>query len=152
MAKVKDMAARIIELRDARCQRSRAMHHEQVAVPAPAPAALERFHFWSGASAQPYVHTVYSLIDCPAIPSCTYILVQRDGDGTCHALSVGRVAEEAPSLNLARIRQLGATLGANEVHLHLLAGTAKQAKLVEFDLRSGLLDYAGSSSGACLRH
>ncbi|MCZ7596206.1 MAG: hypothetical protein M5U16_15945 [Hyphomicrobium sp.] len=53
------------------------------------------------------------------------------------ALSVGRVNNDAPSLNLAEIRQRGAELAADEIHVHLLADNAKLGKLIEFDLRTG---------------
>ncbi len=143
------MASRIVDLAEVRRDRA-----TMVAPPASAPVAptavTERFHFWSGASGQRYVHTVYSLIDCPAVPAANYILVRRDASGTCFALSIGRVAEEAATLNLARIRQLGATIGATEVHIHLLAGSSRQGKLVEFDLQAGQLE--GSIPGSQLRH
>lgn len=143
------MASRIIELPGVRIHRAAALH--DVAKPQARPSASERFHFWLGASGQSYVHTVYRLIDCPSIPACNYLLVRRDANGTCHVLGVGRVAEDAPSLNLARIRQLGASLGADEVHVHLLAGTPKQSKLIEFDLKSGLFECPGADPVA-LRH
>lgn len=144
------MASRIVDLAEVRRDRAAI-----AAVPAPpasvAPAPVsERFHFWAGASGQRYVHTVYSLIDCPAVPAANYVLVRRDASGVCFALAIGRVAEEAASLNLARIRQLGATLGATEVHVHLLAGNARQGKLVEFDLKAGHLE--GSVPASQLRH
>lgn len=145
------MAARVIEFRDVR----NGLSGPPGAAEAPAcpsqPLARERFHFWIGASGQSYVHTIYSLIDCPAIPACNYLLVRRDAGGKCHALSAGRVADDAPSLNLAHLRHLGASLGANEVHIHLLAGTPKQSKLVEFDLKASLFECLAADPVA-LRH
>lgn len=143
------MATRIIDLAEAR--RGRAQFTQGAVAAAYSAPVSERFHFWSGASGQRYVHTVYSLIDCPATPAANYVLVRRDASGVCHALAVGRVSEEAPSLNLARIRQLGATLGATEVHVHLLAGNARQGKLIEFDLKSGQLG-EGSVPATQLMH
>lgn len=144
------MVARVIELADVRLRLAGVVQEPAQPSPAPAPAyhapALERFHFWCGASGESYVHTVYRLIDCPAVPASNYVLVRRSADGSCVALGVGTVAEEAPSLNLARLRQQGATLGANEVHVHLLAGTPRQAKLVEFDLRSAYLTAASAEA------
>jgi hypothetical protein len=116
------------------------------AAPVPAQAAADlggagdiaqRFHFWSGASGRRYVHTIYSLVECPAIPSGNYILVHRDAKGERFVLAIGRVGNTAASLNLAEIRRRGAELGANEVHVHLLATNAKQSRLIETDLRSG---------------
>lgn len=144
------MAARIIDLADVK-RRAAGLPCEATTPSRVPPVVGERFHFWHGASGQRYVHTVYNLIDCPAVPAANYLLVRRDASGTCHPLSVGRVSEEAPSLNLARLRQLGASLGATEVHVHLLAGSACQGKLIEFDLRSGQLG-DGLMSGSQTRH
>ena len=68
------------------------------------------------------------------------MLVRRRANGRAEALSIGRVANGAPSLNLAEIRQRGAELGADEVHVHLLADNSKLGKLIEFDLRTGLVE------------
>lgn len=132
------MEAEIISLADYRARRSH---------PASAAAVLDgaadiaqRFHFWSGASGRRYVHTIYSLVECPAIPSGNYILVHRDDEGRRLVLAIGRVGHAAASLNLAEIRRRGAELGANEVHVHLLAPNAKQSRLIETDLRTGHCD------------
>jgi hypothetical protein len=145
------MASRIIDLAEVRRERADIAQDAVTASTAYAPRVSERFHFWSGASGQRYVHTVYSLLDCPALPAANYVLVRRDASGLCHALSVGRASDEAPSLNLAQIRQHGANLGATEVHIHLLAGTSRQGKLVEFDLKSAVLGDCGAPSSR-LRH
>ncbi len=127
------MAARILSL--APVQRR---------APAPEPVALgmpqdlpARLHFWRGASAKRYVHTVYSLIECPPLPKAMYLLVHRSKDGRREVLHVGSGESDAPTLNLARIRQRGAQLGANEVHVHFLAETEAQRRLVTCDLRAG---------------
>ena len=144
------MSAEIISLADVRKRRIEAHRGEPALLggaPADGPHSLaERFHFWTGATGRRYVHTVYSLIECPAIPSGNYILVNRGADGVRSVLSGGSVANEAATLNLAEIRKLGAELGANEVHIHLLAGTAKLMKLVEFDLKGRLAPEAASAS------
>ena len=51
-------------------------------------------------------------------------------------LAIGRLTNEIPSLNLAEIRQRAATLGADEVHVHLLATSMQEAQAVEVDLRT----------------
>ncbi len=145
------MGARIIQLAEIRAQRL-----------APAldvrgqkaePRLIERFHFWSGASTKRYVHTVYNLLECPEVSSGTFVLVRCDDAGRRDALTIGRLSHASPSLNLAEIRQRGAMLGANEVHIHLLAATDHEMKLVEFDLRAGQLAAAdGSGSTAPTRH
>ncbi len=93
------------------------------------------FHYWRGASGNRYLHTVYSLIGCPAVPMANYILVRRDDDGRRVALALGQTKDDALSLNLAHLRHEGAKRGANEVHIHLLADTPEARNAVEADLR-----------------
>lgn len=100
------------------------------------PAAAQ--HIWRGASGTLYVHSVTSLIFCPEMAQSTYVLLHRDGDGTARVLRVGCLENTAPSLNLATIRQLGATLGANEVHIRALGKTATDRARVAFDIEHGL--------------
>lgn len=92
------------------------------------------YHYWRGASGERYLHSVYSLLDCPALPKATYIMVRCDRGGTRRPLRIGQTVEDTHSLNLAHLRRLGAQLGANEVHIHLLAETAEERITVERDL------------------
>lgn len=133
------MGARIIELAAYRAQR-----HEKEAPTAREMRAKEanRFHFWTGASGKRYVHTIYELRDCPALPAANYVLVRRARGTRRQILSIGRVKSASPSLNLAEIRQRGAELGADEVHVHLLAETPKLSRLIEFDLKTGQVEAA----------
>jgi hypothetical protein len=96
----------------------------------------QAFHYWRGASGRRYLHSVYSLIGCPALPQANYILVRRHEDGTRSPLHIGQTRDDAVTLNLAHLRHTGAKLGANEVHLHLLAETAEQRSQVETDLKA----------------
>jgi len=132
------MVARIIELAVYRAQRTLAQ--EAMAQRSARAAEAANFHFWTGASGNRYVHTVYDLIECPALPAANYVFVRRNANGRPEALSIGRVTSSIPSLNLAEIRHRGAELGATEVHVHLLAGNAKVGKLIEFDLRTGQVE------------
>lgn len=129
------MGAHIIELAEFRARRSESGEAPQSK--SELPTGANRFHFWTGASGKRYVHTVYNLLECPALPAGNYVLVRREQNGRHTVLAIGRVSSAAHSLNLAEIRRRGAELGADEVHVHLLANTAKQSKLVEFDLRGG---------------
>lgn len=97
------------------------------------------FQFWTGASGTRYVHTIYSLFDCPPVETANYILVKRHLDGHRTVLSIGRAHKTAPTLNLAEIRRRSAELGANEVHVHLLAGSSVQCCAIEADLRQSLV-------------
>lgn len=100
-----------------------------------AEAAFEQaFHYWRGASGRRYLHSVYTLVGCPALPQANYILVRRHADGKREALVFGDTKDEAISLNLAHLRHEGAKIGANEVHIHLLADSPQDRVLVEADL------------------
>ena len=61
-------------------------------------------------------HNVYGLLECPPLPQAVYLLVRRQANGSLKVLYIASALSDAPTLNLARIRQRGATLGANEVH------------------------------------
>ena len=103
-----------------------------------AAAAPSRVQFWTGASGQRYVHNVHALIECPPLPRAVYLLVRREKNGACTVLHIASSHSDAPTLNLARIRHRGATLGANEVHVHLLASSVEHCRTIACDLRAGL--------------
>ncbi|MDX2288258.1 MAG: hypothetical protein NW217_05490 [Hyphomicrobiaceae bacterium] len=137
------MSARVIELEKVRRSRREARATREtvateVVAEATAGPANSGFVFWTGATGTRYIHTVYPLLTCPEMPRANIMLVKREGL-TRRVLAVCRPAHDAPSLNLADVRQTAAQLGANEVHVHLLAGSDKQMKLVEFDLRTAHL-------------
>ena len=73
----------------------------------------------------------------PAAAAAMYLLVHRDKDGQRQVLHIGCGQSDAATLNLAQVRQRGAQLGANEVHVHFLAETEPQRRLVTCDLRAG---------------
>jgi hypothetical protein len=100
--------------------------------------APARQHVWQGASGRDYAHSVYSLIECPPLPQACYVLVRREANGRCRTLRVGVGRSDAPTLNLAEVRQQGALAGANEVHVHLDAASEVERRLVACDLRAGL--------------
>src|SRR5262245_47549302 len=87
--------------------------HRRAAAPEPVDLGLPqdlpaRLHFWRGASGRRYVHSVYSLIECPPLPRALYLLVQRNRDGRREVLHIACAEHDASTLNLARIRQRGA--------------------------------------------
>ena len=60
----------------------------------------------------------------PAAAAGHLLLVRRDaGRHAARCCTSAAASSDAPTLNLARIRQRGAQLGANEVHVHFLAET-----------------------------
>ena len=131
------MAAQILELpverrRGRRRRPSTPIH--SIAVHA------DRMQFWRGASGRSYPHTVYGLIECPPVPAAVYVMVGYEGKAKAKALRVGRVDHAAESLNLAELRRIGATLGADEIHLHLIAGESTDALAIELDLKAASQD------------
>lgn len=123
------MSARIIEL--SRVVAERAGRTPPLVADLP-PGS--HFEFWNGHSGRCYVHTVYGLLDCPELPAANYVLVRRDGGGGRSILFAGRTIHNSGSLNLAEVRHRGAQLGADEVHVHLLAGTDAERRLVAGDI------------------
>lgn len=97
------------------------------------------FQFWTGASGARYVHSVYHLFECPPFDQANYVLVKRHEGGQRTVLAIGRASNTASSLNLAEVRQRAAQLGANEVHLHLLASGQDDSCRIEADLRGSLV-------------
>jgi hypothetical protein len=113
---------------------------------APAPVSLglpeqapARLQMWTGASGRRYVHSVYSLIECPPLPKASYLLVRREPDGRRVVLHVGQGRSDAATLNLAQVRQRGAQLGVNEVHVHFSVASDAARSVAVCDLRAGQL-------------
>ena len=132
------MSAEIIGLAEFRARRAGTsvdVVHATAAVAAGLDAG-PRFHFWTGASGKRYVHTVYSLFDCPPVGIASYVLVRRVSQNERTVLAIGRLSHDKATLNLAEIRQRAATLGADEVHVHLLATSISECQAVEIDLRT----------------
>ena len=141
------MSAAVVDLSEfvaRRGPRPRAGYRAPAPRPTAPPGAADEqvaspidFCFWQGATGERYVHHVYSLIGCPQVPAANYALFAHDADGTRAVLYIGRTTHEAQSLNLAEIRHRGAKLGANEVHVHMLARSEAERRLIEMDLRAG---------------
>lgn len=135
------MSAEIIQLADLRASRHAQSQHIDLASPRAVTSDFSadtaaRFHFWTGASGKRYVHTVYSLFDCPPLDAANYVLVRRENRNIRAIVAIGRLTNDTATLNLAEIRQRAATLGADEVHVHLLATSHDDAQAVEVDLKS----------------
>lgn len=97
---------------------------------------------WAGRSGRLYQAVVIDLMACRAPARAAYVLARRDAIGRAHALFAGLALSAAPTVNLARIRQRAARLGAGEVHLIDLThstGTLAGRRLVR-DVRAGLAD------------
>jgi hypothetical protein len=96
-----------------------------------------RFCYWRGASGRRYIHSIYAIDACPPLPGAIYIAVRRVG-GLRTALQVGRfsvfwdLAAEDP------VASALASLGANEIDVHLLAEGEAGARAVLSDLQAAL--------------
>lgn len=130
------MSAEIIGFAEYRARRAGKVAVEAAELNESLSDACPRFHFWTGASGKRYVHTVYSIFDCPPLGIASYVLVRRSNKTERSILAIGRLSHEEATLNLAEIRQRAATLGADEVHVHLLAGSVSECQAVEVDLRT----------------
>lgn len=142
------MSARIVELSRVAAARSAVSPVAEALQETPA----QQFQFWTGASGERYVHSVFSLIGCPELPKAVYILVRHDQHGRRTALRVGRTGHDSESLNLAEIRHRGAQLGANEVHVHFLAGGDHERRQAELDLRSAHFSGLSAERTSSTRH
>jgi hypothetical protein len=98
---------------------------------------------WQGASGRIYLHRVYDFIWCPEMANANVVFVYRTCLGPRTVLHAGVVENGAPSLNLAQIRQLGAQLGANEIHVYDAEDTAEDRLAVAGDLHRGEVEDAG---------
>jgi hypothetical protein len=103
---------------------------------------------WRGASGALYTHTISSLLYCPEMPEATYVLLHRDAAGAARVLRVGTLDSKARSLNLARIRQAGATLGANEIHFRVERSSAAERARIAFDIEGALAGNAAQPDAA----
>ncbi len=130
------MSAEIIHLSDVRASRQFGLSADKMISYEVTAESSARFHFWTGASGKRYVHTVYSLFDCPPLDAANYVLVRRESKTKRAIVAIGRLTNDTATLNLAEIRQRAATLGADEVHVHLLATSTDDAQAVEVDLKS----------------
>jgi hypothetical protein len=97
-----------------------------------------QFWYWRGASGRKYIHSVYAPDDCPPLPGAVYIAVAREG-GNRRVLAVGSFASVLDKPQMVADRMDMLKLGANEIHVHLLAKSHDDAAAVERDLSAGLL-------------
>ena len=113
------------------------MHHS-----APFPSHLnayadfaDRFWYWRGASGRQYIHSVYAPKACPPLPSGVFIAVQRLGD-VRRALAVGLFRDIFDPDNMQL--SASASVGADELHVHLLARKPAEAEAVARDLAAAM--------------
>ncbi len=93
------------------------------------------FHYWCGSSGARYLHTVFDPDALPELDGAVYLAVRRDLDGRRTAIDAG-IIDNRPGI--ARYGQALAHArhsGANEIHLHLMADTARQRRDVLDDIK-----------------
>jgi hypothetical protein len=98
--------------------------------------AADRFWYWRGKSGRRYIHSVYSVATCPPLPGAVYVAVKRTG-ALRTALSVDRFPSVLDDRAGAKLRARIAACGAEEVHVHLLAGSEIEAETIRADLSNG---------------
>jgi glycosyltransferase involved in cell wall biosynthesis len=98
----------------------------------------DRFWYWHGASGQKYIHSVYDPENCPPLPGAIYVAVRRKGRMRI-ALSVGRFTPFWDGTMMSTEAAHVARLGADEIHVHLLARSAIAAEDILADLRDAML-------------
>ncbi len=101
------------------------------------PGLQDRFWYWQGASGAKYIHSVYAPDQCPPLPGAVYVGVKRHGS-LLVALCVGRFKPfwdgTLARHDLARL----AALGADEIHVHLLAKSPALADAIHADLKEAM--------------
>ncbi len=101
-------------------------------------ALADRYCFWRGRSGRRYIFSVYHAadVDDPASSPCyegaVVIHAERRSDGTRRIVRVGQTGGLAELL--VEERRFDSHASANEVHVHLLAGTANERRSVLQDL------------------
>lgn len=94
--------------------------------------------FWRGRTGRLYHHAVHELFTCPPPQRASYVLARRDETGRAVPLFIGIAGSQSATLNLARIRQRAALLGADEVHMLSIPPSAglSAARRIVRDLRA----------------
>lgn len=129
------MSAELIDFAQARARALRVARPARPQMTAPPKGTLTHdFTFWHGATGSRYVHTIYPLLECPELPNANIMLVRRHPAGRAEVLHIGSVEHGALSLNLAEVRHTASKLGATEIHVHLLAGSAEERAAIARDL------------------
>lgn len=139
------MSAVVIDFSSARARLDpRAAVASRARAAGSAPAAPHDFTFWRGATGSRYVHTVYSLLECPELPNANVLLVRRNSTGRAEVMHIGCVEHGAGCSNLAEVRLTAAQLGATEVHVHFLAASSDERAAIMRDLSGAGEQVAGA--------
>ncbi len=116
------------------------IHGTPLSIPFSGGAKTEaRFWYWHGASGRRYIHSVYRPETCPPLPGAVFLAVRSLGNIRT-VLGAGRFASlwdvNIPAENATHWE----SLGANEIHVHLLSRDETEAREIAADLKSALKD------------
>jgi len=96
-----------------------------------------RFWYWHGASGRRYIHSVYRPETCPPLPGAVFLAVRSLGNLRT-VLGAGRFAGlwdvNIPAESAAHWE----SLGANEIHVHLLSRDETEAREIAADIKAAL--------------
>ena len=102
--------------------------------PSNLPWFRDRFWYWKGQSGKKYIHSIYCLAQCPPLPGAIYVTVQKMPDGRRKPLEVGRFANNWDYVEALIEDQRCGLVNIDEIHVHLLASSDKNADEVLSDL------------------
>jgi hypothetical protein len=109
-----------------------------------------RFWYWHGASGRRYIHSVYRPETCPPLPGAVFLAVKSLGNLRT-VLGAGRFAGlwdvNIPAGDTAHWE----SLGANEIHVHLLSRDETEARVIAADLQAALKVGAAAPAGEPVR-
>jgi hypothetical protein len=109
------------------------------------PGFADRFWYWRGDSGREYIHSVYPLAACPALPGAVYVAVRREGDRRI-GVAAGYFSPFW-CLNSDPARPQGLSdLDADEVHVHLLARDAAAASAIARDIAAAIAGQVAAAS------
>jgi hypothetical protein len=97
------------------------------------PTFKDRFWYWTGGSGRKYIHSVYTLDDCPPLPGAIYVAVRREGTLRV-VLGIGRFTPFWEGPIGGRDLQSLRNRGVDEIHVHLLAKSPEVAEAILDDL------------------
>lgn len=103
-------------------------------------AAVGRIGWWRGASGAEWITSAYPIDRFFMTGPGVYVLAKMDLSGRCHALYVGQTDDLDRRMyeHMRGKLPLAQLLGANEIHVHLLAKTRAERFEIETDLRRRL--------------
>ena len=99
--------------------------------------SVDQYHWWQGASGWWHIHTVFRLADWPSYRNVNYVFVRRDRYGDCLPIYIGETGDMRTRMPDHEKLPAAFDLGANEIHVHLLANSIAHRIAVETDLRRG---------------